>query len=183
MLLAIPHILWLTLWGIVAVVVAVVNWFATLFRGTSSDSLHRFLAAYVRYQNHVYAYLFLIANPFPGFVGAEGSYPVEPLIEGPREQNRWKVGFRIFLAIPAVLLNAAYGGLLGAVAFLGWFSSLATGRMPMGMRNAGGLALRYAAQANGYIFLLTDHYPYSGPTTMGRPPVVEQVESPLAMPV
>jgi hypothetical protein len=26
--------------------------------------LHRFLAAYVRYQTHVYAYLFLIADPF-----------------------------------------------------------------------------------------------------------------------
>lgn len=181
LLLAIPHIIWLTLWAIAAYLVAVVNWFATLFRGTSPDSLHGFLAAFVRYQTHVYAYLFLVGNPFPGFTGKEGSYPVEPRIEGPREQNRWKVGFRLVLAIPAAMLNSAYGGLLGVVAFLGWFASLANGRMPLGMRNAGALALRYAAQASGYLLLLTDRYPYSGPTAMG-PPAVEQVESPPAMP-
>jgi hypothetical protein len=180
-LLAIPHLIWLALWGIVAYLAAIVNWFATIFRGTSPDSLHRFLAAYVRYQAHVYAYLFLIANPFPGFTGRQGSYLVEPRIEGPREQNRWKVGFRLFLAIPALLLSSAYSGLLLVVGFLGWFASLANARMPVGMRNAGALALRYGAQANGYLLLLTDRYPYSGPTRMGMP-AVEQVESPLAMP-
>jgi hypothetical protein len=182
LLLAIPHLIWLTLWGIVAYLATIVNWFATLFRGTSPDSLHRFLAAYVRYQTHVYAYLFLVANPFPGFTGEQGSYPVEPQIEAPRQQNRWKVGFRLFLAIPAMLLNSAYSGLLLIVALLGWFASLANARMPLGIRNAGALALRYAAQANGYLLLLTDHYPYSGPTTMG-PPVVDQPESPLVVPV
>jgi hypothetical protein len=180
-LLAIPHLIWLLLWGIVAYFAVIASWFATLFRGTSPDSLHGFLAAYIRYQTHVYAYLFLVANPFPGFTGEQGSYPVEPHIEGPREQNRWKVGFRLILAIPALLLSSAYSGLLLVAALLGWFASLANATMPLGMRNAGALALRYAAQANGYLLLLTDHYPYSGPTRTG-PPVPAQTESPLAMP-
>ena len=141
----------------------IANWFATLASGVSPDSLHGFLAAYVRYQAHVYACLFLIADPFPGFTGQVGSYPVEPLIEGPRPQNRWKVGLRIFLAIPALLLNSAYGSLLVVVGLLGWFASLANASMQLGMRNAGALALRYAAQTNGYMSLLTDAYPYSGP--------------------
>lgn len=180
-LLAIPHLIWLLLWGIAAYLAVIVCWFATLFRGTSPDSLHRFLAAYVRYQTHVYAYLFLVANPFPGFTGEQGSYPVEPRIEGPREQNRWKVGFRLILAIPALLLGSAYSGLLLIVGLLGWFASLANSSMPLGMRNAGALALRYTAQSNGYLLLLTDRYPYSGPTRIG-PPVVEQAEIPFAMP-
>jgi hypothetical protein len=163
LLLAIPHLIWLILWAIVAYLAAIANWFATLVGGISPDALHRFLAAYVRYQTHVYAYLFLIADPFPGFTGQVGSYPVEPAIEGPRPQNRWKVGFRIVLAIPALLLDGAYGGLLVMVALLGWFASLANAGMPLGMRNAGALALRYAAQTNGYALLLTDAYPYSGP--------------------
>lgn len=162
-LLALPHLVWLTLWAIAAYLVVIVNWVATLIRGTSPQALHRFLAAYVRYQSHVYAYLFLIANPFPGFVGREGSYPVEPTIEGPRTQNRWTVFFRLLLALPALLVGAAYGGLLFVLAVLGWFASLANARLPLGMRNAGALALRYTAQLNGYEFLLTDKYPYSGP--------------------
>jgi hypothetical protein len=163
LLLVIPHLIWLILWGVLAYLAAIANWFATLVNGVSPDGLHRFLASYVRYQNHVYAYLFLIGDPFPGFTGQAGSYRIDPLIEGPRLQNRWKVGFRIILAIPALVLDGAYGGLLFAVALLGWFASLANARVPLGLRNAGALALRYAAQTNGYLLLLTDAYPYSGP--------------------
>lgn len=167
LILAIPHLIWLTLWAIAALIAAIANWFLTLAGGISPAALHSFLAAYMRYQAHVYAYLFLIADPFPGFTGKAGSYPIEPKIAPPATQNRWIVGFRIVLAIPAALLTSAYGGLLLAVAFLGWFASLATGKMPLGMRNAGALALRYTAQANGYYLLLTDAYPYSGPTATG----------------
>ena len=46
---------------------------------------------------------------------------------------------------------------------LGWFASLATGRMPLGLRNAGAFALRYLAQVNAYLLLVTPAYPYSGP--------------------
>jgi uncharacterized protein DUF4389 len=53
------------------------------------------------------------------------------------------------------------------VALLGWFAALATGRFPLGLRNAGPLALRYTAQVNGYDLLLTDSYPYTGPRTLG----------------
>ena len=34
--------------------------------------------AYVRYQLHVYAFLYLAANPFPGFAGAAGTLPARP---------------------------------------------------------------------------------------------------------
>jgi hypothetical protein len=169
-ILAIPHLIWLTLWAIAALIAAVANWFVTLAGGISPPSLHNFLGAYVRYQQHVYAYLFLIADPFPGFTGAVGSYPIEPVIAPPATQNRWTVGFRIVLAIPAALVQSAYGGLLFVVAVLGWFAALATGKMPLGMRNAGALAIRYGAQANGYYLLLTDAYPYSGPTATGATP-------------
>jgi hypothetical protein len=178
-LLVIPHVLWLIVWTILAYLAAIVNWFATLIRGVSPGELHDFLASYVRYRTHVYAYLFLIANPYPGFVGRIGSYPVEPLIEGPRVQNRWRVFFRAFLALPASLIRAAYGGLLGTMAFLGWFASLVNGRMPLGMRNAGALALRYSAQSSGYVLLLTDSYPYSGPSLRALPASPDAPPQPL----
>ncbi len=166
LILAIPHLIWLGLWSILVFFAAIANWLATLVNGQSPDALHSFLAAYVRYQTHVYAYLSLIAEPFPGFLGQAGSYPVEASIAGPRPQNPWKSAFRLILGVPAILLDGAYGGLLFVVALLGWFACLANGRMPLGLRNAGALALRYAAQAHGYLLLLTDTYPYSGPTAL-----------------
>ena len=35
--------------------------------------------------------------------------------------------------------------------------------MPLGLRNLGAYILRYSAQLNGYAYLVTDRYPYSGP--------------------
>jgi len=178
LLLALPHLIWLTLWGILVFACAILNWFATLFAGRSPQWLHGFLAAYVRYANHVYSYLYLIANPFPGFVGKAGSYPFEIVIAPRERQNRWKTGFRIVLAIPALILAGAYGALVGVVVLLGWFSSLARGRMPLGLRNAGALALRYQAQTHGYLLLLTDAYPYSGPVRSGD--AAERLDAPDA---
>ncbi len=168
--LSFPHLLWLTLWSVLAFLAALVNWVVTLIRGRSPAALHRFLAAYVRYAISVYAFLYVVANPFPGFGGAPGSYPLDTLAADPERQNRWKVLFRVPLALPALLVAGAYGGLGWVLAVLGWFSSLARGRMPRGMRNAGALALRYHAQTLGYLLLLTDSYPYSGPCASDREP-------------
>lgn len=70
---------------------------------------------------------------------------------------------RVLLALPAFLLNSTYGRLLWVIALLGWFACLVTGGMSRGLRNVGALTLRYAAQINGYMLLLTDAHPYSGP--------------------
>ncbi|MEO8291223.1 MAG: DUF4389 domain-containing protein [Gaiellaceae bacterium] len=168
-LLFLPHLVWLALWSLAAWLAAVANWFATLVLGRSPAPLHRFLAAYVRYTVTVYAYVFIVANPFPGFVGAPGTYPVEVEIDGPKPQHRLKTAFRLPLAIPAFIVNSALSSALFFVAIFGWFVSLALGRMPKGLRNLGAWAIRYGAEAEGYLFLLTDTYPYSGPWEFALP--------------
>ena len=50
------------------------------------------------------AYLTLAADPYPGFTGRPGSYPIEVEIPEPGPQNRWVTGFRLLLAFPALLL-------------------------------------------------------------------------------
>ena len=166
LLLAIPHLLWLWLWGIAAYVAALVNWIATLVAGRSPEALHGFLERFDRYQTHVYAYLFLVADPFPGFGGREGSYPVDLRVAAPQPQNRLTVLFRLLLAIPALLLATVLQYVMQLVAFLGWFYALFTGRMSEGMRNLNAYALRYLAQTYGYVFMLTGRYPSlsGGPT-------------------
>jgi uncharacterized protein DUF4389 len=183
LLLALPHLIWRYLWSLVAFLAAIVNWVATLIAGQPPAWLQRFLSAYVRYDAHVGAYLFLIANPFPGFTGRPGSYPVD-VVTGARErQNRWTVFFRGLLVLPAFLVGATYFGLLLLVAVLGWFAALFTGRMPQGLRNAGALAIRYYAQTYGYLFFVTGRYPYSGPTAEAPPsvPAATAASVPLAM--
>lgn len=167
-LLAIPHFLWLLLWGIAAAVALIVNWFVTLFAGTPADSLQRFLSAYLRYQIHVFAYVALIANPFPGFMGEIGSYPLEVELPARERQNRWVTGFRFFLGVPAFLISSALHSLLFAAALFGWFASLATARMPRQLQRVGAYALRYSAQTTAYVYLITERYPHSGPSVSER---------------
>ena len=161
--------MWLLLWGIAVFFVALVAGIVAVFTGFVPDGLHRFMAAYVRYQVHLGAFLYLAANPFPGFTGAPGSYPIEVEI-APRERHgRWTVLFRFLLVFPAFLVAAALGTAQGLAAAGAWFASLATGRMPHGLRNLLAYSLRYSAQTYAYGLLLTPRYPYSGPGPCDRP--------------
>jgi hypothetical protein len=169
LLLTVPHFVWLALWGIVVLVAVVVNWFATLFRGRSPQSLHDFIARYVRYALHVNAFLFLVANPFPGFGGRPGSYPIDLEVDPPEPQGRWRTFFRGPLAVPSALLGSALSSAAATCALLGWFASLATGRMPRMLRNLAAFALAYQTELYGYAWLLTERYPYSGPVFAPEP--------------
>ena len=71
--LSIPHIVWFVLWTIPAAVAAVLNWLCALVIGRAPRPFHRFLSRYVRYSTHLWAFLFLIGNPFPGFTGKPGT--------------------------------------------------------------------------------------------------------------
>jgi hypothetical protein len=161
--LAIPHLVWLALWTVAAVVAAIVNWFVALITGSPARPLHRFLSRYVRYVLHVSAFVYLAAGPFPGFAGEEGVYPLDVVIPQAQRQNRWVTGFRIVLAIPALAISSVLGWALATAAFLTWFVALFTGSAPWGLRNLSAYALRYGAQLNAYLLLLTDRYPHASP--------------------
>jgi uncharacterized protein DUF4389 len=188
--LALPHLVWLLLWGIAVNVVTFILWLAILIEGRAPAILHDFVAGYLRYATHVGAYLFLAANPYPGFRGAPG-YPVDVEIGPPERQSRWATLFRIVLALPALLLAAALGsafgmfgagtlyfsGAGGAAAFLIWFVALVRGEAPRGLRDLVTYTVGYGAQAGGYLLLLTDRYPSSDPALME--PLPELPEHPV----
>jgi Domain of unknown function (DUF4389) len=180
LLLAIPHFVWWSLWSIAAAVVALLTWICALVTGRPPRAFHRFLGAFIRYQTHLGGFVCLVANPFPGFLGARGSYPVD--LETPTEpeqQKRLVTLFRIILAIPALILERALTYLLFVIAFLGWFASLIRGRMPVGFRDLGAYVLRYSGQLNGYVLFQTARYPHSSPRQeFAGPPPTQALPSP-----
>jgi hypothetical protein len=161
--LALPHFVWLALWSVAAFVAAVVGWLVALFTGRLPVPLHRFLAAYVRYTSHLFAFVTVVGGPFPGFDGRQGSYPIEIELGPPEQQPRLVTLFRLVLALPALIVAGALQNVLVVVAVLGWFASLFTARIPEGMRDLGALAIRYNAQAYGYLLLVTARYPNAAP--------------------
>jgi Domain of unknown function (DUF4389) len=53
LLLVIPHLIWLYLWGIAAYVAVVISWFVALFTGHVPEGLHLFNAGYLRYLTRI----------------------------------------------------------------------------------------------------------------------------------
>src|SRR5436189_1139895 len=155
LILAIPLLLWAVLWAVIAVLAWLVNWFATLFMGRSPDGLHNFLATFLRYSTHVRAYLLLVADPYPGFTGKLGTYPIDLEVDPPERQNRWTVFFRSILAIPALFVTNILSNLSQLLAVFSWFIALVIGRVPEGIRNFAALALRMETQTYAYVMLLT----------------------------
>jgi hypothetical protein len=175
--LTVPHLVWLALWSVAALIAAIIQWFVLLFRARPADSLHTFLTRYVRYAFHVGAFLALAANPFPGFTGAPATYPLDLELPPPERQNRWKTGFRVILVIPAYAVFAGLEASLFVAAVLMWFYALVTGSAPWGLRNFAAYALRYGGQVNAYLYLLTEAYPHASPLEgEAEPPAVVPVE-------
>ena len=158
LLLAIPHLVVLALWSVLVVLLAIVGWFAAVATGRLPGGLHAFFVSFLRYATRVTGYLTLLANPYPPF-GGGGSYVVDVAADSPAVQSRWSVGFRIVLAIPALILAYVFRLGLQIVGFLGWFYCLATGRMSPGLQNLGTYCIRYETQTYGYLLLLTSRYP------------------------
>ena len=161
--LVIPHLVWLILWALVAFATAILTWVWAIVSGAPPRHFHRFLSRFVRYATHVYAFASLVGNPFPGFVGKPGSYPIDLDLPAPEPQKRLISAFRLVLAVPALLISGGLGGALLVAAFLGWFVGLFLGRMPVGLRDLGAYALRYSGQVSAYLYFVTAAYPNSGP--------------------
>ena len=87
----------------------------------------------------------------------------DPLVEvsfaAPKPQRRWTVAIRLIMLVPHFVVGLFYaiGGAVAVVA--GWFSALALGRLPDGIRTFLGNLLRYYSRVYGYAYLLDDTYP------------------------
>jgi hypothetical protein len=159
LLLAIPQFIWLYFFGIVAAFALFFAWIVAVFTGRVPNALHDLLARYQRLTTHVAAYTLLIADPWPPFGGSPGTYPVDLRVEDPANQSRLTVFFRGLLAIPVLLLAYVFRIVNTLIAVLGWFYSLAFGRMHEGMRDLSAWMLQFEMQAYCYLFLLTGRYP------------------------
>jgi hypothetical protein len=66
-LLAIPHLVIVSVLGYAAGVVAIIAWLAALFTGTVPEGLHNFMAGYLRWNTRTYGYLLNLTDKYPPF--------------------------------------------------------------------------------------------------------------------
>ena len=156
--LFIPHALWWSLWSLAVFFAVLAAWLVGIVTGRVPNSLHAFMAQYVRYTTQIFGYFWIAANPYPSFMGDPG-YPVDVELADPVQQSRLTIFFRLILAIPAAIVSNVLQNVAYIVALFGWFLALFTGRMNKGMEELLVYILRYQAQTYGYLLLLTQRYP------------------------
>ncbi|HEX5296102.1 MAG TPA: DUF4389 domain-containing protein [Streptosporangiaceae bacterium] len=85
--------------------------------------------------------------------------PVLVSFAGPSPQSRVTVLFRIFMAIPQLIVVYALGVAAYVITLIGWFGALFTGRLPVFAADFLTGYLRWLSRVYAYLYLLTDEYP------------------------
>ncbi|MFE2294098.1 DUF4389 domain-containing protein [Streptomyces sp. NPDC059452] len=159
LLLLIPHFIVLFFLHIAAFFAVIVGWFAALVLGRLPDPVFRFLAGFLGYDMRVSASQMLLIDRYPPFaLTPPPDYPVQIDVR-PTQLNRLAVLFRVFLMIPAAVVQslAVYGWWV--LAFVWWLITLVLGRMPRPLFEATAATLRYRMRFSSYVMMLTPAYP------------------------
>lgn len=144
--------------GAVAVVCAVIAWFAIVFGARHPRGLWRLAAFYLRWRVRAVAYAALLRDEYPPF--GDGPYPVRLQLAPPeRPRDRLTVAFRIFLAIPHIIAVWALGVAWCLTTIVAWFAILFTGAYPARLYDFGVGVLRWNTRVEAYLLLLRDEYP------------------------
>ena len=159
-ILAIPHLILVSLWANVVGIVAFIHWFIQVFTGRRNRSLCDFTVLWLDYAARVYGYTGLLFDRYPAFITDQGNTPVQFAMRVEEEPvNRLTVGLRFIWAIPAIVIAGVLGIAIFVLTVLGWFAILFTGRLPAGSHAFLVKAHRYTLQQSAYVYLVTDEYP------------------------
>jgi hypothetical protein len=144
--------------GGVAWVLAIVSWVTIVIGGEHINAIRRFTRFYLRWRVRSLAYLMLLEDQYPPF--GDAPYPATLTVADPaRPRNRLTVGFRIFLAIPHLVVLIILMFAWWVSAFVAWLLILATGTCPEPLYGFGVGAMRWLIRVEAYMLLLTDEYP------------------------
>jgi hypothetical protein len=159
-ILAIPHFIVLSVWGVAAFFAVIIAWFALVLTGRYPQGLYDFVAGLLRYSTAVYGYVAFLTDEYPPFSADTDNYPVRLRVPPPKpEYDRLKAAFRIILAIPVLIVAYAMQVVWEVGAFISWFAILILGRQPKGLQDMIVLGLSYQQRAYAYVMLVTEDWP------------------------
>lgn len=163
-LVAIPHLIVLSVLGSVTGALVLIAWLAILFTGRMPTGIFHVLVLYLRYQWRTTTYAIGLYEDYPPFEFELTSEdmavcPAQLDVEEPATLSRgliwvkWLLAFPHYLVLVFVYIGAWYAWTVGA------FAVLVTGRWPEGIRDFLLGTGRWTNRVYAYTYLLTDEYP------------------------
>jgi len=133
-----------------------------LIEGRLPTWLHRFLAAFVRYQGQVTAWFDLLSARYPDPLHT-ADHPFRIEVPDRPRQKRLVTLFRLPLAVPVIVLGSVLSVVLSTVAIPAWFAGVIFSRNTAGLQELGTFCLRYQLEVQAYVMLVTPAYPRLAP--------------------
>jgi len=113
-----------------------------------------------RFENRVFAYLFLLRDEYPSTDEEQAVRLDFPYPDAQSDLNRWLPLVKWLLAIPHYIVLLFLGLAAFVVIIIAWFAIVFTGRYPQGLFNFVVGVMRWGNRVQGYAFvLITDRYP------------------------
>jgi hypothetical protein len=165
-ILAIPHLIVAQVWGYLAQILAVVQWFIILFTGKRNEGIWNLQQSWLHYYARVMGYVDLLFDQYPAFGTEPGSVPARSAIQFEESADRLSSALRIIWLIPALIIGIFIGIASFFVLLVTWFAILFTGKHPVGMWEILLKSARYTFQLQAYCLLMTDTYPKFGEGAM-----------------
>lgn len=161
MILAIPHLLVVEVWGSVIQLVTFFQWWIILFTGKRNNGIWSFQNSWLGYSTRVNSYFGLLFDKWPAFGDTPGGEPTTYSFEYESKARKVSTFFRLILAIPAFFIYL-FLTFVGVMVTIGsWFVIMFTGRHPQGMFDFLLKVRRYSNSLSAYTMLMTDAYPSS----------------------
>ena len=161
-ILAIPHLIVSEVWGYLAQVLGVIQWFIIVFTGKRNEGIWNLQQSWFGYYSRVVGYTSLLYDQYPAFGTDSGTVPVRTAISFEESANRLSTGLRFLWIIPAAIVAIFVGIGSAVVTLISWFAIVFTGKQPRGMWEFVLKAVRYTLQLQAYALLMTDTYPKFG---------------------
>jgi hypothetical protein len=158
--------------GMLAATIALLDWFAILFRGHSLAGMQGLKRLYLHWRARVVAYGFFLRDEYPPF--GDDAYPASlELPEEPATRSFTAVLLRPILIIPHLVVLAVLIIVQVVVTVIAWLSITFTGKMGDAVWRFGRDTGAYLLRVEAYGLLIHDDYPpfkFTAPEPEPAPP-------------
>ena len=164
LLIGIPHLIVLAVYGFVAAIMAWFAQWAVLFTGRYPAGLHDFVLGFLRWSWRLTAWYVGLTDRYPPFSGASGDHPASADCALPESSSRLLALIRIvpfigILVIPHVIVLTVLSFVFALFVLLAQVATIFTGRFPRGLASFSIGVNRWSHRVECYTTGLVDGYP------------------------
>jgi len=165
--------------GALAILIALLDWFAILFTGAPIRSLEPLKRLYLVWRAHVLAYASFLRDEYPPF--GDGPYPATlELPETPPTRDRADILLRPIMLIPHFLVLAVLILLWIVFAVISWLWLSIAAELPPSLWRFNRDVIAYSLRVESYALLIHDVFPPFALTDEPvAPPAGESASAPV----